>query len=187
MDDIIRYLALIRDWTSRADWSLPETEAARICRNLAGEKRASEIGKIDLAPYSQQLAASLARAYDLAGQTKAQAVYFEYDLDNGWESNFFLCPTYVALADVASPKDDDWACNWVGEFSGPSHADLTSEYSKFGFDGSPEAIGSTVYLVGRTISAFGAAFSQLPIPRCAVCIAFHDQSPVLRLHEPPKA
>jgi hypothetical protein len=40
--------------------------------------------------------------------------------------------------------------------------------------------------VARTVAAFGRALDREPVPGKAVCMAFHDQTPILSLQEVAK-
>ncbi|WP_312475732.1 hypothetical protein [Neobacillus sp.] len=53
-----------------------------------------------------------------------------------------------------------------------------------GFDSNDAAIGSTIFLVTRTETSFTQAYKGLSDESSiAVCIAFHDQDPIIRLTE----
>ena len=107
-----------------------------------------------------------------------KAIYFEYDLDNGWDSHFFLCQDYRR----ADENDEDWACEWLSAFNGPGNPTLARLYKENkSFDETPFALGSTLYLVARTVATFGSAFGTMKQPPpCSVCMAFHDQNPIIR-------
>ncbi|MDQ0418687.1 hypothetical protein J2Z48_002890 [Croceifilum oryzae] len=63
---------------------------------------------------------------------------------------------------------------------GPDLLEFSRIYSENGFDSSRKAIGNTLYLVARTVCSFANACYGIErtIP---VCIAFHDQDPILRI------
>ena len=104
-------------------------------------------------------------ALQAAARCRANAVYFEYDLDNDWQSAFFLCEKYKP----ESAQDDDWACDWIENFSGPDFPEASDIYRENHFDRTPIAKGSTLYLIARTVAAFGRCFEQAPSPAITTC------------------
>jgi hypothetical protein len=101
-------------------------------------------------------------------------------LDNHWESTFFVCNEY----NPQEAEDEEWACDWEIDFEGPNFLPFSELYEMEGFDEDDSAIGSTMYLVARTVLAFARAYDELleksTVP---VCIAFHDQDPIYRIQE----
>jgi hypothetical protein len=63
------------------------------------------IADVDLDAYRAQLTDGLRKAMDLASIGHSRAVYWEFDVDNGWDSAFFLCRSYSPEA----AADDGWA------------------------------------------------------------------------------
>ena len=116
----------------------------------------------------------------MAQKQKAPAIYFEYDLDNNWDSTFFICKEYSALED----NDDDWASNWNEDLQGPRLKEFANIYEIDGFDINETAVGSTIYLIARTVISYAKAYQVLSDESSlAVCIAFHDQDPIIRIKE----
>ncbi|PET36301.1 hypothetical protein CN514_24665 [Bacillus sp. AFS001701] len=116
----------------------------------------------------------------IAIELDSKAIYFKYDLDHNWESAFYICEEYIPLVE----GDEDWACNWTDEFRGPSLKQFGEIYEKDGFDRSNLAIGTTIFLVARTVISYIRALDELPnqisIP---IRIAFHDQDTIIRINE----
>lgn len=137
------------------------------------------IAGLDFASYEVKLRACYLEAVKRLKVTSARALYFEYDLDNLWDGNLFLCQEYNS----EPVGDEDWACDWVDEVSGPRFEHASDLYLENDFDRSEKAKGSTLYLVARTVAAFGHCFDANPVAADAVCIAFHDQEPITRIHE----
>ncbi|MEH7352131.1 hypothetical protein V7150_00940 [Neobacillus drentensis] len=151
-----------------------------ICSELAGNERANKIKQIDLNEYVYELKTGLKESIKIAQEQRAKAIYFEYDLDNKWDSAFFICEEYSPLED----EDDDWASDWTDDFEGPSLESFGDIYELDGFDSNDAAIGSTIFLVTRTVTSFTQAYKGLSAESSiAVCIAFHDQDPIIRITE----
>ncbi|NLP52439.1 hypothetical protein [Bacillus sp. RO1] len=151
-----------------------------ICSELAGTEKANTIKQVDLSKYVNELKKGLELSLNIAQEQTARAIYFEYDLDNNWDSAFFICAEYNNLVD----EDDDWASDWIEDFDGPSLEQFSNIYEMDGFDRSDVAIGSTIYLVARTVTAFTKAYKSISDENStAVCIGFHDQDPIIRINE----
>jgi hypothetical protein len=177
--DIYEHIAQMKPFIARRDWDGLEASYRNCCEELAGDEQTLKIAALDFASYQAALAESLAEAVEQAQEAGTRAVYFEYDLDNNWQSNFFLCGDYNPEA----AGDDDWACDWLAEVSGPEFPEACEVYLENDFDQTPLAKGSTLYLVARTVAAYGRCFDNHPSAALAVCIGFHDQDPIMRLRE----
>ncbi|MBJ7968333.1 hypothetical protein JDS84_33600, partial [Bacillus cereus] len=77
----------------------------------------------------------------IANQNSAEAIYFEYDMDNDWNSTFFICDEYTKL----SEEDDDWASDWISEVEGPDLKEFAQIYNENRFDNNEKALGTTLY------------------------------------------
>jgi hypothetical protein len=180
IDDIYTYLEGIKPFAQHRDWNGLENHFRELATELAGKTQAGRIAKLGFAKFERQLDPAFAEAVAQAEEAQAMAIYYEYDLDNRWGSIFCICQEYLPEA----ANDEDWACDWVGEVEGPYFDTASDLYRENGFDRTSKAMGSTLYLVARTVAAYGRCFDRHYSPGPAVCIAFHDQEPILRLAEP---
>lgn len=157
-----------------------EDKYFNICSRLAGQDSSNKIREVNLEGYEQELTALLNESIELAHKHKAKAIYFEFDLDNNWDSAFFVCGDYSPLEN----EDDDWASDWYEDLEGPNLEQFGEIYDINGFDENDAARGSTIYLVARTVISFIRAYNNLPTENSlAFCIAFHDQDPILRVKD----
>src|SRR5687767_7273654 len=117
---IFDYISKMTPFVTAKDWDGLEREYAEHCRDLAGDAQARRIEAVCLTDYQTSLARGLDTAVRRATSSAARAVYFEYDLDNAWESAFFICPDYRP----ESAGDEDWACDYSDDVSGPDMRDL---------------------------------------------------------------
>jgi hypothetical protein len=53
-----------------------------------------------------------------------------------------------------------------------------------GFDRPETAKGINLYLIARTVAVFGRCSERFKDINFAVCIAYHDQDPIMRIYEP---
>ncbi|MDO3410577.1 hypothetical protein QWJ34_12465 [Saccharibacillus sp. CPCC 101409] len=140
------------------------------CCEKAGQDQAEQIRDTDLTRYEGELQAALKKAVSAANKKPAKAIYFEYDMDNLWDGTFFICQEYNPLAE----EDDEWACDWLEDLSGPDLKEFAEIYKEARFD-SPTA----VYLIARTAAAFTRQCRIVNFDKPS-CIAFHDQDPIMR-------
>lgn len=147
-------------------------------REWAGRSLARKIGDVDLIPYQASLSLGLAEAEKSAEEHQAKAVYFEYDLDGGWEGRFFVCGRYAP----ESAKDEDWTDEWAAEFEGPGIPEFGGFYRDFGFDRTDQAKGCTLYMIARTVAALGRCVDPDSAGAAALCIGYRGQNPILRIH-----
>ena len=160
------------------DWKGLEDYYREKCKEIAGENNALEIESVDFTKYTKVLKKAFGKA--LKKSKKASVIYFEYDLDNDWASNFFICTEYSTLDEV----DDDWACEWARRIKGPKFKQLGDIYLRTDhFCTTPEATAMTIYLIARTVSCLGAIVSEMETENLAITIGYHDQDPVMRIKE----
>jgi hypothetical protein len=152
-------------------------------REWSGRGLARKIGEVDLRPYKAMLSLGLAEAEKSAEAHDAKAIYFEYNMANGWEGRFMVCSRYAP----ESAKDEDWMDEWVAELEGPSIPEFGSFYQEYGFDRTDQAKGSTLYMIARTVASLARCVDPAPTGTAGLCIAYRGQNPILRIHEGRKA
>lgn len=180
MKSIYDYLMQMAEIAKTRDSRAVERRFEELAINLAGVEQTRRIGSISLGEYEASLRAGLVESIKCAESAKAPAVYFEYDLDNDWQSHFFVCQSYNREAD----GDDDWACDWSTVIGGPECRSLSLIYHENGWDGTDTAKGSSLYLIARTVAAFLRAFESMGrAPDVCVCLGYHDQDRVFRIQE----
>ncbi|MBI1271812.1 hypothetical protein GC174_15415 [bacterium] len=177
--DIYEQIDNMRTFVKDADWAALEEEYEALARKLAGDEYAQKVSNLDFSSYMEGLEEALSEAVSLAKSVNAKAIHFEYNLDNDWESTFYVCSDYSP----ESEEDDDWASDYEDAISGPSFPQACAIYQAKGFDTSEEACGVTLYLIARTLSAFGEILEKFPLD-IAICAGFQDQDPLMRLQEP---
>ncbi|WP_155008755.1 hypothetical protein [Priestia megaterium] len=176
MDLIYDYLDDIQTDIFSLEIKEIEKKYFKICKQTANKEIAKKIQQINLDDYINSLKEKIQHILLHSDIQDIQAIYFEYDMDNNWEGAFFLCPEYIPLKE----EDDDWASEWTEVIEGPALPEFNEIYSQYdGFEEDSEA-GIVIYLIARTILAFitsmGSFNTSLP-----VCIAYHDQDPIIRI------
>jgi hypothetical protein len=175
MPDIWEDLTVITDLADGRDSARLLQFARERCENLAGEAVATSLAMLDAADYVVGLEAGALAAANRAKTLMAPAVYFEYDMDNGWSSNFFICSAY-------SSSDSDWASDWQDHVQGPSMPSFAREYAS-GFATDAISQGRTVMLIARTLAALLEATKSWPSD-LVLGAAYHDQAEVSTLRRP---
>ncbi|TPF19093.1 hypothetical protein [Priestia megaterium] len=155
-----------------------EAKYYELCSTNVGGNETERIHNINLDTFQTQVKSSLQEAGCIVNEQSAKAIYFEYDMDNGWESTFFICDGYSSILE----EDDDWASDWIDEIEGPSNKEFAQIYQENGFDATEKAKIITLFLIVRTLVAFVKAVKNIKID-VPLCIGFHDQDPIMRIKE----
>ncbi|AFQ11550.1 TPA: hypothetical protein ACG05V_002038 [Bacillus pacificus] len=173
--DIFQYLEEMQEDVFSLAVEQIEGKYYDICCTLASKGYAERIKAIHLGAYEESIRLALYEAIQIATSEEAKAIYFEYDLDNEWDSQFYICEECFSLEE----EDDDWASEWTYDVEGPKSIELADVYAENGFDINEKAIGINLYLIARTVCSFMSACSEVQrnIP---ICIGFHDQDPIIR-------
>lgn len=176
--DIFDYLEEMQVELFQKSFEEIEAKYYRLCSTIAGDNVAERIRSINLDILQIKLKSSLKKALYIANEQSVEAIYFEYDMDNEWESTFFVCDEYNSL----SEEDDDWASDWIAEIEGPINSEFAQIYQENGFDTTEKSKAVTLFLVIRTVIALGEVSQSMKV-NVPLCIGFHDQDPIMRIKE----
>jgi len=177
---IYEHIAHMDGRVKDADWDGLEHEFRSLAIRLAGQDEANLIHSLDFPDYEHRLRDPFQQALSKSRSSPVKAIYFEYDLDNSWHSAFYLCTSY----DPQALENDDWPCDFQDVIPGPDFPAAGLAYRRHGFNKTQIASGITLYLVARTVAAFGRIVTAAPRRNKPICIAFHDQDPITRIWEP---
>ena len=178
---IFDYIDDMQPFVRNGEWDSLEESYRAVCEKLAGTVQAKKVEALDFPSYENKLRSALSHAAQRLVRTGTKALYFEYDMDNAWRSGFFLCHTY----NPQEVGNDEWACEYADDFEGPDFEAAGDVYLEDDgtFDETKKAMGTTLYLIARTVAAFGRCVESMEFEATAVCLAFHDQDPVVRIFE----
>lgn len=186
MSFIFNQLSEMKHYIKDNAWDELEKTYFHLCKELSGEDIALHIHNLSIEAYEKQLEFYSKKALELGDKHKAKAIYYEYNLDNDWNSYFFICPSYNSEEE----EDEDWACDFiiddceVDELSWTPTLDFGDIYATLsGFGRNDEESAIILLLVARTVSCFGRVIQRLSTYNINVCIAFHDQDPIIRVVE----
>lgn len=88
---------------------------------------------------------------------EVKVIYFEYDFDNEWISQFYICEEYVLFEE----EDDDWVFEWIYDVEGLEFVELVDMYNENGFDISEKVIGIILYLIVKMLCSFISVCSEV--------------------------
>lgn len=174
----------MKPYIAASDWQGLERHYADMAKRMSGPEAQGAVHDVVLDDYEEALKESLGRAFERLPELQGIAVYFEYDIDNDWQSYLFLYDHYRP----ESEGDDEWAVSWKEDIEGPDLPVFTELYdTSGGFNVEDDAqIGVTLYLIARTTASFGRALKGLSSPEVAICIGYHDQGDLTRIREAPE-
>ena len=176
--NVFSQVEMMKPLIRACDWDALERQAEARCREHAGESDTRSIASILLQPYEQALGSSLSLAVSKARASDAKAIYFEFDMEDGWRSWLFICPHYPQRWDRLLGSD------YLEELDGPRMPNLASIYGELQiFAPVPRETCMTSYLVARTFACFGRASQPFAGLGVAMGMAFHDQDEIIRVHD----
>jgi hypothetical protein len=181
------FLDKLQSFSDEKKWDEIESYFYEYCLYYSSEEIAESIKKAQLDKYREAIEILNDRALGLAKQYHAKAVYFEYDLDNQWDSGYCICEDYASREE----GDDDWAADFmllddeldfypVVEFGEFEFAD----YYRGGFMATSLNAAVNFYLIARTTALFGKMNESKDWGSIVLCIGFHDQEIVTRISDP---
>lgn len=146
------------------------------CCEVAGEDVGHTIKNLSLDEYEKQLKEGLQHSLTRIQSGEGCAIYFEYDMDNNWQSSFYLCTEYV-------PNEDEWACEWEDVLEGPSLSNFGEIIMHYGFDKNETSVAVTMYLIARTVCAFSDVVNSVKeAKRVPIAISYHDQDGIYHIN-----
>lgn len=175
--DIFAELTKMQDRLLTNTWDVFQTHYEGQCA-AANPEVARQIADTELNYYNDRHYDAYCKALKKARSADALAIYFEYDIDNDWQSSFFVCKEYADL----EVGDDDWACRWLAQVRGSCISKFAGVYNATDkFCRTPEATAITLFLIARTAAALKMTVARKPPGTIKICIGFHDQNPIHRL------
>ena len=95
--EIYKYFDQIQTELLDHPWQEIEEKYYDLCSKSAGEEQAKRIQIIDLDSFQSKLNDALHVLLQTTDKDSAAAIYFEYDMDNDWQSILFICDDYTSL------------------------------------------------------------------------------------------
>jgi hypothetical protein len=179
------FLDVIQTFSQQKDWDGLEAYFNQYCAQFVSADAANNIKQVNLAECERYLSTKTNEAVLLAKDHNAKSIYYEYNIQNDWASNFYIFSSYNSIKE----QDDDWAAGFlaIDKIKGfEPAAENIPELSGFLYacEGVEERIVVEYYLIARTTAAFGRATEALDLGNIALCAGFHDQQIVTRIYEP---
>jgi len=111
--DIFQYLEEMQEDVFSLAVEQIEAKYYDICCMLASTEYAERIKAIDLESYKESIRVGLDAAVEMATNEEAKTIYFEYDLDNEWNSQFYpaLTGSKTLTSKFSESKEVTWEVN----------------------------------------------------------------------------
>lgn len=182
-DEVNNLYTDLNTFSRRNDWVNLELHFYQLASQHAGPDLAGLIRSVALDDYTARLHDFLYQECLRLSHHAVRALYFEYDLENHWDSRLFICDRYTR----SSAGDETWATHWIDSVSGPNLQEFALLYKQYGGIQAENGkeIALTFYLLARTVAAFGKAVDTVPTHKMAVCIAHRGQKKITRVFEYP--
>lgn len=179
-DDMDNYLEDMALLIRKKELIELENKYKKICEEISTEEIAQKISNIDITNYLEDVEKQMKNSIKICKEIDScKAIYFEYDMDNNWKGNIFLCDDYAKEKE----ENDDWASSWSEYIEGPDNKEFYNIYKEYGSND----LGVTLYLIARTISGIGRVVDKIKGIKIPICIAYHDQSSIFRIKEITKS
>jgi hypothetical protein len=175
--NIYEQFEAMRDPIGRRAWTELEDRYLRACDAVDGNA-ALAVRSIDTTAYADLLTRTLLHASALAQVLEHAAAYWEFDLDNGWQSSVFFCTAYRE----ESAGNDDWAATYdpTSTVEGPAMADFAAIY-RSSWDATAEDTATNLYVIARTVAIVGRTAAESWRAATPFCAGYHDQSILFRI------
>lgn len=180
--DIYQFVVDNQRLIDERDWDGYEQSAQVAARGLTTKRRAHKVADTDLSEYIRALEQLIRSAVADADERSATALYFEYDLDNGWESAAFFCQSF----EPPIVPFVEWPADFEEHVQGPGLPQFSRAFRRYGWTDTDESKAMVILTVARTIAAFGRALDSVGAGPRPWAIGFHDQDPIALLTNPTR-
>ena len=140
------------------DYATLEAEYRKVCIKLSGEQVAKEIDGFPFDRYEKELQNGLKQALARIESTKARALFLRLRPDIRWEGEFHV---------QAKDPEIDTPCEEFGyespfmKVAGPGFEEAAALYAQKPLYSGTSVSGSALYLLARTVAAFGRSLGEL--------------------------
>ncbi|MCE9546713.1 MAG: TIGR02996 domain-containing protein [Planctomycetia bacterium] len=142
------------------DYAGLESEYRRLCKKLAGQRLTKEIDALPFQPFEKGLLKGLKQAVTGLGPKKARTIYLRLRPDIRWAAEFHL---QANDPQITEPQEEFSYEGPVKKISGPRLIQAAKIYAKHPIYSGTEPSGAALYLLARTIAAFGRCVQALPV------------------------
>jgi hypothetical protein len=157
-------------FVSRQDYAGLEAEYRTLCRMFADDQRTAEIDSLPFAEFQESLDKSLKEAIQVLKSQRGKCLYLRLrpDLDN-WPITFGI---HDEDTEISEPEEEYSYNSPIAEVEGPKFEAAARAYHKQTLFQETEPSGTALYLMARTIAAFGRCLSHndLTVPVYFSCM-----------------
>ncbi len=177
---IFDYLEDLYEYIKDNEWDDVENRYRKVAVKLAGKDIIADIDDVNLDGYEEDLEAVLSETVEKCEDEGYTALYFEYDMDEDWESSFSCYSRYTAEGE---DEEEEWMENLEDKSEGPTLPDFGEIYKKYCAGDDARSAGVMLYLIVKTVCALGRRLENIQTSSLAVCIGYSNQLPIWRIRE----
>lgn len=170
--NFVKWFLAAKRAIERGQWDAAEDEARQLAEGVVTPEILGEIESHDLLGFQKALETMLreasSRAHAMEGVV---ALYWEFDLDNGWQSGIDLCASFT-------PNDPDWAGHTLGWVEGPANPHFAQIYAINEFS-NIEGECIAALLIVRTLTTFGRALGPVRTATLPTGATYHGSSTIV--------
>jgi uncharacterized protein (TIGR02996 family) len=144
------------------DYTGLEAEYRRQCAKLAGDRLTAEIDELPFNRYKEELHEGFQRAVANLSENRGRAIFLRLRPDIRWKGEF-----HVQARDypkMEEPHEEPSYEGPVAEFPGPGFPEAARIYTQYPLYAGIQPSGPALYLLARTIAAFGRCLSLYDVP-----------------------
>ena len=179
--DYYNYFLDLEKFIIDGDLKGAEDFAVKTCKSLGlSDKMLKMINNVNLGNYEKSIEKAIPEAIEVAKEFDAKAIYFDYDIDNDWDSYLFICSDYNSVED----DNEGWSTKWVASINTVSlyeYADIFLKEAKQNFFESNEDTAILLMLIAKTNILFARAALKYKDCGFKICIGYHDQDIATRI------
>ncbi len=156
------------------DYAGLEDEYRRLCQGLAGAEICAEIDSLPFDVYEERLHEGLRKVLDVLPEKGGGAIYLRIRPDLKWKGEFHVqvndSNDMIAVEDEV-PEEFNYESP-IAEIEGPDFPEAAKIYQRHPLQAGTRPSGPALYLLARTIAAYGRCLAghDLPTPAYFSCM-----------------
>jgi hypothetical protein len=142
------------------DYAALEAEYRQLCLKLAGEQVTKQIDELPFDRYEQKLHKSLKQAIARLASEQGRSLFFRLTPHIKWEGKFHV---RAEAPNITEPREEFSYERPLAAISGPSLSAAAAVYARQPLFSGTQPSGAALYLIARTVAAFGRCLSEFSI------------------------
>jgi hypothetical protein len=161
----IRPLRAMNRSVRARDYAGLEVEYRRLCQALAGAEVRAEIDCLPFDVYEEKLHKGVRKVLNVLPKQAGKAIFLRVRPDLDWMGEFHVQANDLAATEDEVPEEFSYEGPIAG-FEGPDFPEAGEIYQRFPLHSGTRPSGPALFLMARTIAAFGRCLAtyDLPVP-----------------------